>query len=109
MKRLEIGQKMPYNYQLSEEAESDIYQSFLWYERQQVGLGIEFLDVLDVARQAITGNPLTYRIRYKNKVRAFIVNRFPYLIFYILNENNIYVISVFNTNQHPKTWKLRQK
>lgn len=58
---------MPYNYQLSEEAESDIYDSYLWYEKQKGGLGEEFLDALGAAEQAIVSNPTTYRIRYKKK------------------------------------------
>ncbi|SMD46198.1 ParE toxin of type II toxin-antitoxin system, parDE [Aquiflexum balticum DSM 16537] len=100
---------MPYNYQLSEEAESDVYDSFLWYEKQKEGLGEEFLEALDAAGKAITINPTTYRIRFKNKVRAFVVDRFPYLILYIVNGNDIDVISVFNTNQHPRRWKERLK
>jgi plasmid stabilization system protein ParE len=44
---------MPYNYQLSEEAESDVYDSYVWYEKQREGLGEEFLDALDTAERAI--------------------------------------------------------
>lgn len=98
---------MPYNYRLSEKAESDVYDSYVWYEKQKEGLGEEFLNALDEAEQAITCNPTTYRIRYKKKVRAFVVNRFPYLVLYIVNRNDIDVISVFNTHLHPLTWKKR--
>lgn len=100
---------MPYNYQLSEEAETDIYESYIWYESQQSMLGENFLGSLDAAKQAIISNPATYRIRYKKKVRGFVVKDFPYLILYIINGNNIDVISVFNTRQHPKKWKKRVK
>lgn len=100
---------MTYNYQLSEEAESDVYKCYVWYEKQKTGLGEEFLRVLDAAEKAILSNPKTYRIRYKKKVRAFVVDRFPYLILYIVNGDDIDVISVFNTNQHPKRWKKRVK
>ena len=40
---------MSYNYQLSEEAESDIEQGYLWYESKQEGLGEAFLESLDKA------------------------------------------------------------
>ena len=63
----------------------------------------------EAAQRAIMANPTTYQIRYKNKVRAFVVNRFPYLILYIVAADNIDVISVFNTHQHPKWWKKRLK
>jgi toxin ParE1/3/4 len=100
---------MPYNYQLSEEAESDVYDSYRWYENQKEGLGEQFLNALDTAEQAITNNPQAYSFRYKKKVKGFVVDRFPYLIMYILSGNNIDVLSVFNTNQHPKKWKNRLK
>lgn len=100
---------MAYNYQLSEEAESDVYDGYEWYESKQKKLGEEFLENLDEAKKAITNNPKTYPVRYKKKVRVFVVNRFPYLILYVVNGKDIDVISVFNTNQHPKRWKERVK
>ena len=100
---------MPINYQLSEEAELDVANGYEWYESKREGLGEEFLDSLDQAKAAIVANPTTYRVRYKKQVRGFIVDRFPYVIFYILTSESIDVISVFNTNQHPKKWKSRVK
>ena len=100
---------MRYNYQLSEEAEWDVYESYLWYEKQKEGLGEEFLEALDAAKQSIVSNPKTYRIRYKRKVRAFVVTRYPYLVIYVVNGNDIDVISVFNTHKHPQGWKKRVK
>ncbi len=58
---------MTYNYRLSEEAESDFYDSYVWYEKQKEGLDEELLDALETAEQAITGNPTTYRTRFKRK------------------------------------------
>ncbi len=100
---------MAYNYQLSEEAESDVYKGYIWYEDKRENLGEEFLENLAQAKEAIISNPTTYRVRYKKKVRAFVVDRFPYLILYVVNGNDIDVISVFNTSQLPKRWKERVK
>lgn len=58
---------MPYNYNLSQEAEHDMLEAYVWYEKQKSGLGEEFLESLDKARQLILQNPETYRIRYKQK------------------------------------------
>lgn len=98
---------MSFNYQLSEEAEHDIEEGYVWYEDQRTGLGEEFLESLDQAKSAIVQNPTTYRIRYKKKIRGFVVDRFPYLILYVVNGKDIDVISVFNTHQHPRKWKKR--
>ncbi len=69
---------MPYDYNLSQEAEDDMLEAYVWYEQQRAGLGEEFLENLDKARHAIRMNPTAYRIRYKKKVRAFLVDRFPF-------------------------------
>ena len=102
-------QKTTYNYQLSEEAETDIYEGYTWHESRQENLGEDFLGSLDQAKEAIISNPTTYRIRYKKKVRAFVVDRFPYLILYVVNGNDLDVISVFNTNKHTQRWKKQMK
>ncbi|MBS9522755.1 type II toxin-antitoxin system RelE/ParE family toxin [Litoribacter ruber] len=98
---------MIYNYQLSEEAEMDVMEAYSWYEKQKQGLGEEFLEALDHAKKVISSNPLTYKVYYKNKVRAFVLSRFPFLVLYLVDDIDINVISVFNTNQHPKKWKKR--
>lgn len=100
---------MPHNYSLSREAEDDMLEAYVWYEQQRAGLGEEFLESLDKAREAILQNPATYRARYKKKVRAFLVDRFPYLILYVLEKKDVNVISVFNTSRDSKSWKKRIK
>lgn len=44
---------MPYKYNLSQEAEDDMLEAYLWYEQQKTGLGEEFLESLDKAHQSI--------------------------------------------------------
>lgn len=100
---------MPSDYNLSQEAEDDILEAYLWYEEQRPGLGEEFLESLDKAHQSIMQNPSTYRTRYKKKARAFLVDRFPYVILYVLEKQEVNVISVFNTSRDPQIWKKRIK
>jgi len=97
---------MKYSYNVSQEAEWDILESYLWYEEKREGLGEEFLASLDKAKKAIISNPGTYRIRRKN-ARGFLVDRFPYIILYALEEENINVISVFHTSKDPTSWEDR--
>ena len=56
---------MPHNYNLSQEAEDDILDAYIWYGQQRAGLGEEFLECLDKARQAIMQSPTAYNIRHK--------------------------------------------
>lgn len=98
---------MKFEVQLSEEAEEDVFESFNWYEKKQSGLGDEFLSEIQNSFQLIGKNPESYRIRYRQKVRAFVVDRFPFLILYIIKEKMVDVVSVFHTSRNPKTWKKR--
>ena len=100
---------MPDKYNLSQEAEDDIFDAYQWYEQQQSGLGEEFIDSLDQAKISILRNPSSYRLWYKKKVRGFLTDRFPFVILYILEKDSINVISVFNTNRNPFEWKKRLK
>jgi len=94
-------------YQLSKEAEDDLLDAYNWYEQQKVGLGDEFLESLDRAQRAIVQNPEAYRVRYRKRVRAFLVNRFPYLILYILEKESVNVVAVFHTSRNPNILKKR--
>lgn len=50
---------MPYSYNLSDEAEDDMFEAYCWYEKQRVGLGEEFLEALEIARETLLKNPAT--------------------------------------------------
>jgi hypothetical protein len=104
-----VALENPYEYRLSKEAEIDVFEGYLWYENQRIGLGEEFLAALDAAEQIISKYPRSFQVRYKKKVRAFVLDRFPYLVFYVFNNPTIDVISVFNINQNPRKWKKRIK
>ncbi len=98
---------MHYKFRLTQEAEQDVLEGYLWYEKKRKGLGEEFLKALDIAEKAIASNPRTFPFRYKKKLRGFVVSRFPYLILYLLDNRNIIVFSVFNTRQNPERLKGR--
>lgn len=100
---------MPFSYNVSKEAEDDLLEAYVWYEQQRTGLGEEFLESTDKARHAIILHPQAYSVRHKKKVRSFIVDRFPFLILYVLEKKEVNVVAVFNTSRDLQTWKKRIK
>lgn len=87
-------------------AELDATKAVNWYNNKKAGLGEEFLLVLDAVIHAIERNPKQYQIVYKNIRRVFI-QRFPYGIFFVVEENVIYVLAIQHTSRNPKIWKNR--
>jgi plasmid stabilization system protein ParE len=79
----------------------DVELAFAWYEKQRRGLGFEFLDCVEAALQNIIDYPEMYQIRY-SYFRGCPIRRFPFSIFYTIEENEIVVHSVFDNRQDPK-------
>ena len=93
---------------LTEEAQSDIRQSTFWYETQSRGLGREFIKSVRLALKSIKNTPEGFALRLGN-FRAIPLNKFPYLLYYQLDETNhlIVVFAVLHTHSHPKNFQIR--
>lgn len=85
----------------TDRAKDDVELAFAWYERQRRGLGFEFLDCVEIAVKSIIENSEMYKIHYLN-FKSCVVRRFPFSVFYTVEENEIVVHSVFDNRQDPE-------
>lgn len=97
---------MKYHLLISEEAKLDIFDAFLWYENQRDDLGFEFEASLENGFHVVVDNPLAFQEKYDH-VRVHFVERFPYGIHYIIDQDCIRVFGVFHTSLDPINWKKR--
>jgi len=88
-------------------AEEDAKDAANWYNEKREGLGNEFLLALEAALNAIQRNPNHYQGVYKGLKRALTV-RFPYGIFFTVEEDFIYILAIVHTSRSPKIWKKRK-
>ena len=79
----------------------DLDLDFAWYERQRRGLGFEFLNCVEVAVSSIQKNPEMYRIHY-SVFKGCVIRRFPFSLFYTIEDAEIVVHSVFDNRQDPE-------
>jgi hypothetical protein len=93
----------------AEEAEEDIKLAFDFYTRERDSLGDYFLDSLQYAENVILKNSEGFQVRYFDKIRAYPLKKFPFLLFYVVKNDSIYVLAVFNTNQNPTLLNRRFK
>jgi toxin ParE1/3/4 len=98
---------MSYQLKFLPEVERDVSEAYDWYEEQLEGLGEDLLLSIDASLNGIVRNPHLSEVLYKG-MRKRIVKRFPFGIFYIVEENVITIISVIHLARHPKTWKKRK-
>ena len=90
------------------EAEADLADAYTWYEERLPGLGSAFLLSVEAVIHSISRNPQLYSLVHKN-VRRALVRRFPYAVFYIVEESHIAVLAIFHAKRHPATWRKRSK
>ena len=97
---------MTYSLIVEPAAEQDLHQAYRWYQKQRKGLGDEFLLEFDSSLSKICENPFANLIIYKN-VHRFLIRRFPYGIFYIVEGESIFIIAIQHKRRDPNSWKRR--
>jgi toxin ParE1/3/4 len=88
------------------ESQADLRETREWYEHQQPGLGDAFLDRVDDTIVRIQKMPRMYATVFRD-VRRVKIRRFPYLIYYRLQQSRIEVIAVLHGSRDPRLWKGR--
>jgi len=85
----------------TDRSKTDVELAFAWYEKQRHGLGFEFLDCLENGLKSILENPEKFQLKYSN-FRGCVIRRFPFSIFYTIEQTEIIVHSVFDNRQDPE-------
>lgn len=99
---------MSYRIVFKEEAYNDVLETRLWYESRQKGLGNRFLDEIEEHLKIIEREPRLFQTR-KNNWRYCPLRKFPYLIVYEIEQEDLIVYAVFNSFQSPLRLTKRQE
>lgn len=89
---------MTFNINLSQTATEQLTEAFQYYDER--GKGDDFLDEVYRIFDLISENPNLFPIDFDIFRRAT-VQKFPYLVIYFTDLNDVIVTSVFNTKQNP--------
>ncbi|MCP5245540.1 MAG: type II toxin-antitoxin system RelE/ParE family toxin [Burkholderiales bacterium] len=87
------------------EAEKDIKSTATWYEKQNSGLGGQFLDEILAMCTRISTSPCMFPIVHR-KTHHAIIRRFPFGIFYRIEKISI-IVAVMHASRHPENWQTR--
>ena len=97
---------MVYSLSIRKEAEADIAEAFQYYEHCRDNLGSDFVLCIEESLSRIKKNPKQYKTIYKHVHRA-LVRRFPYGVYYVVNNTQIVIIGVVHARKNPKHWQAR--
>jgi plasmid stabilization system protein ParE len=95
---------------IRKEAQVDLDEIFVWYEEQQQGLGLRFINAVDATLQKINTNPY-FAFCVEQEARSASLHRFPYDVIYIIDDQKfqVRVIAVIHQRRDPKWFRQRLK
>jgi plasmid stabilization system protein ParE len=88
------------------EAERDIAEASDYYESQRTGLGDAFEAAVEVVFRQVERMPELHQVVFKT-VRRAALKRFPYAVFYCIQDGDVVVIAVSHGRRDPGRWKSR--
>jgi toxin ParE1/3/4 len=89
------------------EAHAELKQALAHYDAIRPELGTRFLLAVDETVEAISTQPLRFAVVDQDRRRAG-VHRFPYGIFFLVEESRVVVIACFHGKRNPEHWQLRK-
>lgn len=85
---------------VTKEAEADILDGYRSYEEKQEGLGRRFMDEIELVFDRILPNPFLYQ-EVEADIRRAVIHKFPYLVFYTLDQQTVQILAVIHGAQDP--------
>jgi plasmid stabilization system protein ParE len=89
---------------VSSEAELDIFEAALRYEREREGLGFRFETHVNVVFARVLENPFQFPA-IEADIRRALVRDFPYAVFFTTEAELMTVLAVLHLRRHPDSWK----
>ena len=87
-------------------AKSELDDAVEYYELQYVGLGARFKEESKATIKRISLFPQAWTMVRPN-IRKCIMHKFPYNIYYSIEENVILIIAIAHQHRYPNYWENR--
>lgn len=84
-------------------ARDELAEAKRYYSQLQKGLGDQFQREAEIAAKRIMERPLAWQFEL-DPFRRFLLNRFPYKMLYVVENERILVIAVSHQHRQPDYW-----
>jgi hypothetical protein len=90
------------------EATEELCLAAEWYENERAGLGADLLAEARRAQREIAANPSTWPVAPRSRgVRRFPLARFPYVVYYVIQGDEVRLVAFGHTSRRPGYWRDR--
>ena len=89
------------------EAQADLTEGRDWYEAASPGLGDLFITEVEASIRSAADWPNAATL-VDEPIRRALVARFPYGVFYVVEDETLVVLGCVHVRRHPRVWKSRR-
>lgn len=91
-----------------EGADAELAAAAEWYEQEREGLGGDLLAEAGRVLSAIAESPNTWPfVSGSRVVRSFLFPRFPYVVYFVVQNETVLVMAFGHTSRRPGYWRSR--
>jgi plasmid stabilization system protein ParE len=90
-----------------DDADIEVEEAALWYEEQRPGLGLEYMAAVSRVILDIGESPERFPV-WRLPWRRALLRRFPYVVFFDIEEDRVVVWAVAHTKRRPGYWIARR-
>ena len=91
---------------IHEAADEEMNSAAAYYEAREIGLGEAFLAEISRGIRQIQTRPLAWPTLIDD-YRRYVLNRFPYVLIYRVDADDILVLAVAHSHRKPGYWRSR--
>jgi plasmid stabilization system protein ParE len=95
---------VPYSVRYSSAAAAEIRNAIAWYSKPDIGQSPAFVRELERTEAHLRSRPELYQ-RVEGEIRRAILRRFPYSLFYVIENNLVLVLACMHRHQKPRSRK----
>lgn len=89
-------------------AREELDHSIFYYEEKKADLGLDFLSEVEQVIGKIQQNPNLGTTYKPSGLRRYVLQRFPFVIFYAEFYEFIWVVAIAHGKRRPNYWSTRQ-
>ena len=90
------------------EATTELDHAIAYYESKVSGLGLDFHAKVELAIHKIQQAPQMWPRHRDPRFRKYVLERFPYLIFYMERTETIWIVAIAHAKRRPGYWERRR-
>ena len=93
---------MPYSVRYKQAASAEVEAAISWYARPEIDQASSFIKDLERTETHLRAQPALYR-QIDGEIRRAVLRRFPYSLFYVIEQDEVIVLACMHQHQKPRT------